>query len=485
MSSSAGALGIPTRNLLRSGLRNATAHFVGRNLISLARLVVASSIARTYGVEVFGQYSLLLVLLAIAEWLVDFGTSDIMVREINRTPDRGVQLLRSLTGAKLVQVIAAGIAFLVLIFAMGYPAAVIQGAFFAVGSLVFFAGTLIYHTLFKASLTIEREVAAELLSVFLMIGLVWSVSGRGVTIPTLMACHMASRAAFFGGCYLLGRSRFELSLHGVTRSDIRWSLHTASALGVIGLVVIVYESMDVLLLSKIASLSDVAYYSGAQRYISPFVVALTGIGSTLYPVAASFWPHSVDSFHHSCQRATDMVFVFAGAAVCAILASADFLMRLLGPDLAPGATILRVLGLLLFFKAITNTTGPVLYVLHAQRAALKMVVGALAAKACLVMFLAPRFGSLGVAVSSLIVDCCTAALTLYLVYRGSGFLLNWTIPLKCIAIAFFGAFVTSLLVPASSVLAPLVAGAIFVGLVLISGTVRVADFKSLLSSRKP
>jgi len=478
------SIGIPSGNLLRSGFRNAAAHFAGRNLISLARLVVASTIARVYGAEVFGQYSLLIVMLAIAEWLLDFGTSDIAVREINRSPERGVQLLRALAATKLIQIGVASAGLVTLVAAMRYPAEMFQGALFGVGSLVFFAGTLVYHTLFKASLTIEREVVAEFVSVLLMIALVWTVVDRGATIPALMACHMVSRAAFFAVCYLLGRARFSLSVRGVSWPDVRSGLRSASALGMIGLVVIVYESMDVLLLSTMASLTDVAYYSGAQRYISPFVVALTGIGSTLYPMAAAFWPHSMDEFQQSCQRATDMVFVIAGLAVCTIFAGAEFLMTLLGPGLASGATILRVLAALLFFKAITNTTGPVLYVLDAQNAALRMVIGALTLKAALIALLAPKFGSLGVAGSALIVDCASAGFTLYLVRKGSGFRVNWSIPIKAVAITFVSAWSASLLFAPANPAAPAAAALLFTALILATGAVRISEIQWLRGAKQ-
>src|ERR1051326_6668098 len=106
----AGTLGIPTQNLALSIIRNTGAHFAGRNLISLGRLVVSGTIARTYGKDVFGAYSLVLVLLAVAEWLLDFGTSDVFVREICRKPEKGERWLRTLTALKLLQIAVTSVA---------------------------------------------------------------------------------------------------------------------------------------------------------------------------------------------------------------------------------------------------------------------------------------------------------------------------------------------------------------------------------------
>lgn len=472
-------------NLVRKSFRNAAAHFAGRNIISLTRLVVASSIARMYGREVFGQYSLLLVLLATAEWLLDFGTSDITVREINRSPLNALEQLRILTATKLIQIGIASLFLLTLVVCMQYPQAMVQGSFLALGSLVFFAGTLIYHAIFKASLTIEREVAAELISVVLMAGLIRGFHPpAGAAIPILMASHMLSRAAFFAGCWVLGRVHFRLSIAGVKFSDMRSLLKTSAPLGVIGLVVIVYESLDLLILSRTASLTEVAYYSGAQRYLSPFVVALTGIGSTLYPVAASFWPESRNAFNQSCQRATEMVFLVAGLAVSCILAGSDFLMALIAPNLVPGAAILRILAVLLFFKAATNTLGPVLYVLDQQRIALKMVFWALLLKGALNLLLAPRFAVRGVAAATLIVDCGTAIYTLYLVWKGSGLRVNWNVPLRTVAITFVAASAATAVFSPASIWAPASAASLFILQVLLTRTVRFTELSSLLRPGK-
>src|SRR4030095_8102263 len=135
---------------------------------------------------------------------------------------------------------------------------------------------------FKASLTMEREVAAELLSVLTMIPLIVLVSRRGGGLVSLIGCHLISRVVFFGLCFLLGKSRYRLSLEGVAWSDVRWGLRSSATIGVIGFLVVAYENIEILLLARLGSLSELAYYSGAQRLVWPLLIALASIGGTLY-----------------------------------------------------------------------------------------------------------------------------------------------------------------------------------------------------------
>lgn len=476
-----GGLGLPAGNLVLNVCRNATAHLAGRNLISLGRLVVASTIARTYGKEIFGEYSLIIVLLTLAEWLLDFGTSDVFTREICKKPEQGQHFLRILSALKLLQIVFASASFLLFILLMNYPSQIVKAGLFGSVSLLFFGGVLIFHVLFKATLTIEREVVAELVSVLVMIALIRTVSRYGGSLVLLFGCYAVSRATFFTCCDWFGRARFRLSIKGVSWPDVRWAFHSSAAMGAIGFIVVIYEAADVLLLSRLGSLSDVAYYSGAQRFISPVVVALTAIGATLYPVAASYWPESRVDFERSCQRALDTVFVVAGLAICVILAGADSLMRLLGPDLGPGSQVLSVLALVLFVKAITNTLGSVLYVVEAQNRALSLVVGALITKTTLITLLAPRFGYVGVALSALITDSATATLTLWLLRKHSGFRVRWSIPLKMVLVTLIASLAAIHFVPAHSLVTLVAAVALFIPLTALVGAVRVSDVMSLMN----
>ena len=155
-------VGMPAADLGWSVFRNTVSQIGGRGLIALIRLVVAGMIVRSYGPETFGEYSVVFGILTIAEWLLDFGTTDAFVREISRNPERGPRLLRIMTTAKLVQVPVAWVALMAILFALRYPARIIEAGLVGGAGMVFLAGMLVYRAIFKASLRTDREVAAEI-----------------------------------------------------------------------------------------------------------------------------------------------------------------------------------------------------------------------------------------------------------------------------------------------------------------------------------
>jgi O-antigen/teichoic acid export membrane protein len=476
--------GMPYQNLGRSIFKNSAALATGRILIALLRLFIAGIIVRSLGAKTFTEYVLVLGILTIADWLVDFGTSDIFVREACREPQSMSHLLRVLTAAKLVQIPVAVVIVAMILLVLQYPAQILLAGLVGAVNLFFFGGTLLYRVIFRTKLTMEREIAAELVSVLAMIPLVILVCASNWGLIALVGCHTISRAIFFGICLLLGKEHYWPSLQGVAWLDVSSILRSSAAIGIVGFLVGVYEILDIILISKLGNLSDLAFFSGAQKLVWPLLMVLSSVGGTFYPVIASYWPHSRDKFNRICQRALESVVLLAGLAVCILLAGAEFFIGLLGPELVNGAPALRVLAVLCVVKAISATLGPVLYILHAQKKALQLVALALVLKAAVIAILAPRFGYMGVAYGALSVEVCFVLVpSLYLFQRFSGYRLHWIVPLKMAMITTVAALASQLLLLPGTLTAALLAPALYIPLAFLSGAGRLSDVRSLLKGR--
>lgn len=474
---------IQTRNLGWAVFKNSAAQAVGRVLIALARLVVVAFIVRGAGSATFAEYSLLFGILTLAEWIVDFGTTDVFVREICREPEKGQRLLRVLTAARVIQVPLAILAVAGFLLALRYPMRVVEAGMVGAMALIFFGGVLVYRVVFKATLTMEREMAAELASVLLIIPVVWWVLTAGGGLTALLACHLLSRAIYFAICFAFGRTAFRPSIRGVSRDEVRWALGMSLAIGVSGLLVVFYETVDLILLSRLSTLNDLAYFSAARRFVWPVLMTQAAIGATLYAVAASYWPKDRDRFEASAKRAVDSVFLVGGIAISAFVAGAAFIMGLLGNEMVAGSDALRILALICLVKAIVATLGPLLYVVHAQKAVLWVVSAAVVVKTVASAILAARYGYLGVAWGSVVIDLvCLAIPSVWLIRRYAGLQIRWRIPLRVLALSAVSAG-AGLLAPGPPIVPALTAPIVFALLVAATRTVDMADLRSLLPRR--
>ena len=424
MTASLDAESFPEKNLSRRLFRNSAALLVGSNLNSLGRLVTAGLVVRGLGSAVFGEYALIVVWLAIAEWILDFGTTEVFVREANQTPERRDHLVRTLIAMKVIQAPLAVMVLLTGFLAMQYSQRIVLAGMLAGVSLFFIAGVAVCRAKFKATLTMEREVAADFISVITMLSFVPLVSHFDWGLMGLMAAYVASRAVFLAGCLVLSPGP-HLSIRGVTFRDIRWGIESSSAIGIIGFVVVAYSSTDLLVLSRLAGLSDVAIYSAAQRFTTPLMMALSAIGVSVYPVLALI--KSPERFRETCQSALDTIVQLGGFGLVILWCGAEFFMRLLGPDFVPGSDAVRILAVTCVIKALSTVIGPVLFLVRAQSYALGYIVLVLVVKFAVMVSVTPHFGYIGAAVGTLCVEAFILfPVTLYFVRAFSGFTIRWS-----------------------------------------------------------
>ena len=131
------------RNLTRSIAKNVVSQIGGRLLITIFRLGIAIIIVRYGSIHLFGQYTLILSLLFVAEWFVDFGMTDIGVRNICRQPEKKRDILKTLAYLKLPQFVLAYALLLSFVLFMDYEPVIMRAALFGgigLGLLVFSLG---------------------------------------------------------------------------------------------------------------------------------------------------------------------------------------------------------------------------------------------------------------------------------------------------------------------------------------------------------
>lgn len=481
------AAGASTRNPRHTASRvfkNTAALGVGSNLNALGRLVVLAIIVRNCGTTTFGWYIVLVELLKITEWLIDFGTTEVFVRELSREPSKRERLLRILTATKVIHV-PAGIAMLVVILmVMQYPPEVTRIGLLGVVALASYAAVVVYRVVYRVDLTMEREVGAEMASVILLIGLTAWVASSETALVTVFACFIVSRVVFAGLCVLLGSRDFRLSVSGVTVPDLRWALRSTVLIGLIGFLIFIYQSADLLVLSKLGSDLDLAYFSGAQKLAWPLLMMLGAIGTTMYSVVAMHWPHDTDSFNRACQRGFDTVFLIGALAVCPMVAAPEWFLDLLGPELVAGADALPVLVLLCLLKAVSMTVGSTLYIVHAQRVVFAFVGAALLVKLPLIILIAPRGGFMGIAYASLIVEVLFVTIpSLYFVWARTGFFPRWGTAFRVGAIGAIAVFGAQALLPEHGFLSACLAGVLYVGVVLMTRTFTFSELRSKAESK--
>jgi O-antigen/teichoic acid export membrane protein len=467
-------------NVGRRVFKNSVAQLAGRIAVALVRFVMVATILRTGGRALFANYSIVLGVLSLGEWLVDFGSTDAFTREVCREPQNATRLMRTLAASKLVQFPIALAVMTVALIAFRYPAVVVQAGIVGAFSLFWFSGVLVYRVIFRSNLRVERDVGSEFISTLVMVLLTMLACRRGLGLVAIFWAYFIARIVYFASCCWFGNRYFRISIQGAKPADVAWSLRIAFAIGVAGFLAVGYEAVDVLLLSRFGSVSDIAFYSGAQKLVSPVLLATAAVASTFYPVFASYWPRDKVRFQQTCQRALEVVLVLAGLAVSPLIAGSGFFMRLLGPQLAEGSPALMGLAILCFLKTVTITLGPILYIVFAQRQLLKMVGLALFVKIVLISLLTRRFGYAAVIGTNILLEIVFAGWAVWMIHHFTQWRVRWANPLKICA-AIFAAAGTPAALRLGGISGAAAALSIYAVIVLAAGLVRVSEVKGLVS----
>ncbi|BAV64973.1 lipopolysaccharide biosynthesis protein [Sphingobium cloacae] len=401
--------------------RNSAALVAGRIALSLLRMVAALCVARLAGAESFGAYALLLGIVALFEWLVDFGQTDIAVRDAARDPDRRDTLLAALSRAKRMQGLAGAAALPLILAVMGYDGPVILAG--CAGSVAIGASALLQpaRAALRLALRPDRDMAAELAGTAAMLPLLALASLMRAPLPVLIATFALARLA-----------QAALAIHwappcrAAAPASARHLARSALPLGVAGLLVVLYDALAPLLLAHLLDLKAVAIYAAAARFIFPILIAVQAINTAFFPVIAHGWRRDPAGMERTQQAALLLSVAVSAPLFAGIHGGADFLMSLMGGDFRSGAPLLRLMAWVLLARAVTTAMSPLIVVAGRQGRAMLLTLASLAAQVVALFVLVPRLGVIGAGVGYLLVELLLGSLAVsWMGQAVSGARIDW------------------------------------------------------------
>jgi O-antigen/teichoic acid export membrane protein len=440
---------------------------VGRVILSGARMVAALIVARLSGADNFGAYALLLSLIGLAEWLVDFGQTDMAVRDAARRSRRQAAMLDALARAKRAQGPAVAIALPLIMGLAGQDRDIILAA--CAGSVAVCATAWLQpaRAALRLSLRMDRDICAELVGVAAMLPLLALASLYRAPLPYLMASVAVARlvqAALvtrWAGSVKAGSAR-PMSAARLARRSL--------PLGCAGLLVLLYDALAPLLLARLMDMGAVAIYAAAARFIMPVLVAVQAINSAAFPLMARDWRRDPAAFTRTQQGALLLSVALASFFFAGIHGGAAFLMGLMGPDFVIGAPVLQLMAWTLLARAITTAMAPLILIAGRQGRAMLLTLLSLACQCAAACLLVPVMGALGAAAGCLIVELIFGTIAVsWMAVRVTGIAIDWRPVAASIATAIAAASIVAASPLAGSLIGGIAAGLILLGAWLLLG----------------
>ncbi len=420
------------KNIKWSVLKNATSQIGGRVFLSLARLLISILIVRYAGVTRFGEYALVVSILILGEWLVDFGFTEISVRDMCQTPKRSQSVLNALALVKAMQGVLVYFLVVGIFVALDYPDPVIRAGLYGGIGLIFYAGALVLRAGFRFRMEMDKDVLSEVIGVLAIIPLIWIAGINHASLEILVVCYALSRVIFFFGAFYLAKGSLQFRVTDAIKEEMKKLVRNSIPLGVMGLLVSFYETLIPVFLSKMADMEAVAFFACAMRFVFPVIIVLHAIGHTVYPLLSSYWQKDQEKFEKVQEAALNASLLVASAMFCLLYSMAEFLMGLIDPKMIEGAFLLKLLSWVVLIRTTTTVVSPLIIIPGGQKKALWITVLTLILKVVVLSWLIPAYGLFGAGIGYIGTELVGVVPVVLVSQYLSGMRMKWTVPFKSI-----------------------------------------------------
>ncbi len=397
-------------NLRKAG-GNALSILTSDAMNRVTSFVLYALVARHLGAHEFGQLSLGLTLFFIFQVLAVAGLKTLTIRQV--TKDRTQTRRYFINGCVIVAV--SSFSSLAVLFAfvrlIHYPADTTLVIMLMSFGLLPYAISAICEGIFQAwermylipYVNVPVNIAKVGCAFFLLTGR----NGLYAVILILQSCFLA--AALLEVWILLRRFPSQPA-----SLDLRFCLATfRSAVTFLGIdgAIAVMSSLNVLLLSKLATETEVGLYSAAIQLLAPLLLVYQSIAQSVFPLMCRKVEPSFQTLKRISEQVIEALLILALPALGGLYFLGDWVLSTLykNPAFLQAFPALRIVAWVLVSQVFTSVLGQVLVASHREKVTLRIVVVDALVNLLVGWPLIRLFGLRGAAIALLVtrlVDCC-------------------------------------------------------------------------------
>jgi O-antigen/teichoic acid export membrane protein len=472
-----------------SAIRGSLLRTVGYVAGILLSLVAVPLLFAHLGDSDYGRYVAVIALVAIVQGVTDVGLGQIGVREFaTRSGAERERLMRNLLGVRFtLTAVGVGLATGFAALAPGSE----YGRVAVIGTLV--AGVGMVLTVVQGTFAVPLAARLRLGWVTLLdlLRQVLSVAGivilvlAGARLLPFLAISVPVSIAVLAATVLLVRGTMPLR---PSFELAEWSLLIRSVLPFAAAVVVatLYLRITVVLTSVLTSHAQIGYYGISFTVISVLIAipALT-VGSTL-PVLARAARDDAERLRYVIGRLVDVTLIVGVGLGLGLAVGAGFVIHVLtSGTAAPATDVLRIQSLAVVTNFIGAAPAYGLLVLHRHRSLLLISAVGLVVSVGLTLALVPALQARGAATAFSAGEFTILVLLLVgLRMARPDIKYSPRVPLRVLMAALLGGAVT--LVPGlSSFVDALIAGVVYMGVLVVSGAIPPELTQALLRRPQP
>jgi len=368
----------------------------------------------------YGRLSLALSLCGIFAVFVDFGLSEVAVRDIPRDPALARGYLNNILGLKLL--LGTGVYALITVtcFILGYPGETITVVLLIGGYTVVNSFCVTINHQFRSLERMDLEAAAVAIQNALIAACVLTMLfltrrpvpvALGYLLASVISC--AATALLYRGRIGTVGIAFDSAMRRTLTSRARYFLLS-------NIVLLVYLQIDVVMLGQISGERQVGFYQAAARVVTAATFPAVVILGAAVPQFSRLYATAPERFNNMIARLTRIIVALMmplAAATC--IFCNETVALLFGPKYEDAGEMLRLLSVALLLRHIVPYR-MVLSVTGHQSVVFAVSLASAVVNIALNAYLIPAFGGWGAGVAT-VITCAgnTIALAIF-AYRRLG-----------------------------------------------------------------
>lgn len=402
--------------MIQTLIRYSGTRFFFTVLSALASFAVVVILSRELSVNDFATVNIIISTGVIAGIAAEGGVYNVIVRAA-ASREATKAFVASAFAVRLALSLAAVLLSLGFSFALEYHSSVIALTGFYSSHLIFFYAAKNVQAILHGEQRIAMSSFLDALFLILVFGFVGvMLLGRRFSVVGVMSAYVVSSMLVFWIGGFLNREHIPLRLTGATK-DMMWEILRSSApfLAIVGIHT-VSTRIDIIILSKVSTSSEVAGYSVSWKVA---LLGLQGVGAfnvAIYPMLSKMrsTPGEIIVLVNQTMR----LLVFVGGPL--LLLATTFSSTLLGfffPNFAFASVSLAFLCVAVYLYFFSSLAANTLYAVRRERFVIYVNLVSLAFQIVLSVWLSALWGSAGTAMAYVIAILMQTTLSIIMMRR--------------------------------------------------------------------
>jgi O-antigen/teichoic acid export membrane protein len=392
-----------TLSLLKTG-GNALSILSSDVMNRATSFILYALVARHLGANEFGQLMVALTLFYTFQVFAVGGLKTLIIRQVAK--DRTQTAAYFLNGCAIVMVssLCSVLALFGFVRVVHYPPETTRVILLLSLGLVPYAFSAVCEGIFQAwermryipYVNVPVNIA-KVAAAFLLLS-----QRRGLYAVVLIVLTSLLVTALIEACIMFRRFPAQ---HASFHPPFAWRVARSATtfLGIDG-IISVMTGLNVILLSKLATETEVGLYSAATQLMVPLLLVYQSIAQSIFPALCQRFQMGIHSLKRIAENAIELLLVLALPTVAGLYLFGDWALSVLykNPVFSEAFPALRIVSWTLILQVFTSVLGQVLVASHREKVTLRIVAVDTLVNFCVGWPLISHFGLRGAAIALLL-----------------------------------------------------------------------------------